>query len=386
MKNTLIIVLLIGLLLALFLPRYLVQHSEQEKLAIASNAEPSAPSYKVMRVKLNNENVKITLPSYFEAINVTPLWARINGYLSNFLVDIGDKVQAGQLLAEISTPDVDEELARAKKVLDAFIAKKWIAIITAERWSKLFQANSEAVSAEEVDQMTAEAQSATADAAAAMANVERLTYIQGFNHIYAPFDGFITKRSIDIGTLITEGNINNPEGLFHIQRTDTLRAFVDVPQSVYYLIKDGLQTSVNVWQYPGKSFTGIVNRFANALDQTARTLLTQVNVDNTQGILMPGLYAEVEFSIPPENKTYTVPVSALIIRSGPPYLAVVKPGNIVALQEVKIGRDYGSTLEIIDGLSENDEIVTNPSDRLQDKMHINAVPLSREEETLLLHP
>jgi RND family efflux transporter MFP subunit len=379
MKRYLIVFCTVFFLASLFAPRYFIQSAQEKEIALAAVGDGPIP-VKVMRMNPSTSPIEIQLPSYLDAINVTPLWARTNGYLSSFLVDIGDRVTTGQLLAIIDTPDVDEELARAEGELAALIAKESFARITAERWTKLYEYNPEALSAEDVDRTVTDYAFATADVAAARANVERLMYLQGFKYIYAPFGGVIVSRSIDIGTLITEATTE----LFQIARTDVLRAFVDVPQSCFYLVKDGLEAAVSVWEYPGQEFRGVIDRNAEALDPEARTLLTQVNLDNRSNELMPGLYAQVRFAFTPEQKTYLIPVGALIVRSGPPFVAVVKTGNTVHLQQVEIGRDFGTTLEIISGICEDDEVITNPTDLIREGMQVTPTPLSKEEETSLM--
>lgn len=382
MKKINIVLLTLLILVILFVPQYFIQHAKQAKLVKAA-AETEVQSVKVMKLEADSKPIEITLPSYLEAINFTTLWARTDGYLTNFLVDIGDKITEGQLLALIDTPDIDEQLARAEGELASYIAKEAIARITAERWTSLYSYNPETLSREEVDRTVAAFESAAADVVAAKANVDYWKYRQGFNHIYAPYTGIVTERdTIDIGTLITAGSTNNPIRLFQVAKTDVLRAFVDVPQPLFYLIKDGLQAVATVWEYPGKSYCGVIDRNAGALDPQARTLLTQVNIDNQAGDLMPGLYAEVKFSFTPEQKTFIVPIGALIIRNGPPYLAVVNR-NVVHLQQVTIGTDNGNWIEIVEGIHDGDQIIVNPTDLTRDGNIVKVVLITDEEKKML---
>ncbi len=383
MKQIFFIGAIVAVMALFFIPRYALERRQLERLNAAAGAS-SFPAVKVLRLQANTKPIELELPSYLEGYDMTPILARTNGYLKRFLVDIGDSVAKGQLLAEIETPEIDEEVVRAEASVASFLAKEEIAFITARRWTKLYEHNPEALSKEEVDQNIAAYKSAAADTKAAKANLSRLRFLQGFQRVYAPYDGIITKRSIDIGTLIVAGGLDNPIELFQMVRSDLLRAFVDVPQSHYYLIKDGLKAEASVWEYPGNSFAGIIDRNASALDPQARTLLTQVNIDNSSKLLLPGLYASVKFLFPPQHKTYLIPVGALIIRSGPPYVAVVESGQTIRLQEVKIGRDLGKVIEIIQGLSDDDEIVVNPTEKIQDKIRVIATPLSKEEEASLL--
>ncbi len=371
----------------------LVQLRERKTTHIADKDIPL--SFMVMAVHADEKDQELILPSYLVAMNISPIWARVNGYLKNFHVDIGDRVKKGQLLAEIDVPDIEEQVMQAEGELASFIAKENIASITAARWTQLYERNPEAISAEEVDQMVTAYQAAIGDTAAAKGNLGYLQTLQDFKHIYAPFDGIITTRDIDIGYLITLGSNNNPLGypeefnqnkaLFQIARCDVLRAFVDVPQPCFYLIKDGMSAEVRIPEYPEKVFRGVIDRNAKSLDPLARTLLTQINIDNSNGQLVPGLYAEVKMKFKPERKTYIVPIAAVIIRSGPPYIAIVKHGHTVHLQEVKIGRDYGDAMEIIAGLSDDDVIITNPTDRIKEGIYIEPIPLSVEEPFWTTH-
>lgn len=360
-------------LFALFLPCYLVYRSHA-KHAIALTHETTRPlPVRTMKVEAENKDTELVLPSFLNAINITPIWARTNGYLVNWFVDIGDKVCEGDLLASIDTPDVDQEVVQAEGDLGAAIAKENIARVTLERGLQLYRHNPEAISREEVDQMTATHTQALADIEAAKGRLGQFKYLQGFKNIYAPFDGTIIERDVDIGSLISAGSNNYAQQMFQIAKSDVLRAFVDVPQNYFHLIKDGLEAEITVPQFPKKIFIGRINRNAAALDPTARTLLAQVNIDNAQEELLPGLYAEVKFKFKSEKNSFIIPIEALIIRSGPPYVARIDAQSKVRLQEVKIGRDYGASVEIIEGLSDGDEIVSHTNDRIKNGIEIRRV-------------
>ena len=288
-----------------------------------------------------------------------------------YLVDIGDAVKEGDLLAEIDTPETDQELAHAKADLQNSIVERDIAKITSDRWQRLWNKNSEAVSKQEVDQYSANLQSAEAVVLANEKNVSRLTFQQQFKYIYAPFDGIITKRLIDIGSLIY-GSVNGtPQELFQIAQSHTIRFFVDVPQTYFTQIKEGVEARVDVVQLPGVAFKGIVSRYAKALDPAARTLLTEVDVENKENILYPGIYGQVTFIFVPNAINFIIPSTALIIRSGHPRVAIVDENHIIHLKEVQIGRDYGNHMEITFGLKENDWIVTHPSDRIREGVKVD---------------
>ncbi len=355
-------------LLLLFLPIYFFYHHHHEAKAIAHEEEILV--VRTMRVHPEVKEKELLLPSFLDAINTTPIWARTSGYLANWLVDIGDKVKAGDLLASIDAPDVDQEVVQAEGDLGAAIAKENIARITAERGVNLIQYNPEAISREEVDQMIASHELAMADVEAAKGRLGRFKYFQSFKNLYAPFDGTITERNIDIGSLITAGSNQYAQQIFQIAKSDILRAFVNVPQNYFHLIKDGQEAEVRVPQFPKKIFTGRIDRNSGALDPISRTLLTQVNIENPKGELIPGLYSEVKFKFRPEEQTFLVPIEAIIIRAGPPFVALVDRNDRIVLRKVKISRDYGSSMEIVEGLSNNDEIVAHATDRIKNGIKI----------------
>lgn len=369
MKKWLLITLLIGLMIVLFLigwiPR-LINDREIDALA----AENNLPRVTLMTVKPNTEPVELTLPSSAQGWHFTPVWARVNGYIIRYLVDIGDRVKEGDLLAELDTPETDQLLAQAKADLLNAIVEMDIAKITSDRWQKLWDKNHEAVSKQEVDQYKANLESAEALVIMNEKNVARYTYEQQFKYIYAPFDGIITQRSIDLGSLVY-GSLNGaPQELFQIAQTGIVRFFVEVPQTYYTEISDGLEAEVTVLQLPGRVFKGTVTRFANALDPVARTLLTQIDIQNIEGLLYAGLYGNVKFRIKLKNINFIIPTTAVIIRSSLPQVAVVDKDNIVHLKNVQIGRDYGNQMQIIHGLEIEDRIITIPTDRILDGIKV----------------
>lgn len=375
-KRLIIVGAVFILLLGLFIPFYFIHRARLERQVALSKEMGRPPLVQIMKVHAENKDTELVLPSFLDAINITPIWARTNGYLLNWLVDIGDKVKAGDLLAHIDTPDVDQEVIQAEGDLGAAISKEAITKITADRGLSLYQHNPEAISKEEVDQMIAAHHHAIADIETAKGRLGRFKYLQDFKNLYAPFDGTIIERAIDIGSLITAGSNNNAQQMFQIAKSDVLRAFVNVPQNYFHLIKDGMEAELTIPQFPKKIFIGRIDRNAGALDPVARTLLTQVNIDNKKGELLPGLYAEVKFKFSQEKKSFIVPIEAVIIRSGPPYIAIVDSNNRVYLKKVKIGRDYGAHIEIIEGLNDGDEIISSANDRIKTGMEIRRKPPS----------
>lgn len=363
-----IAVLIICAIVFGFVPR-LAQWKKIEKIA----SDPKLPSVSIMEVKAETKPIDLVLPSTTDGIHITPIWARTDGYLSEFLVDIGDRVKSGQLLAVIDTPEVDKQLLQARADLQSAIAKLEIARITAQRWEKLYSSNPQAVPQQEVDERAATFHSAEADVKAFQENVDRLEKIKGFQKIYAPFDGTIIERNIDIGSLITAGSNGNPQQLFKIAQMDILRVFVNVPQSFFRLIKDGVTADVLIKEFPSRTFKGTVARTAGALDPIARTLLTEVHIDNTDHALMVGLYAEVHFSLIPDVAYFIIPTQALIIRTGEPKVAIIDDKNIVSMVPVTIGRDFGKTIEVTSGLNQNDKLITNPSERIKRDIKVQVI-------------
>jgi RND family efflux transporter MFP subunit len=359
-------------LLILFFLGWIPRLSNTKKVD-ALAAEDNLPRVVIMQIKPNTKPIELILPSSAQAWHFTPIWSRVDGYLIRYLVDIGDVVKAGDLLAEIDTPETDEQLAEAKADLLNSIVERDIAKITSDRWQKLWDKNQEAVSKQEVDQYNANLKSTEAIVLMNEKNVSRYTYQQQFKYIYAPFNGIITQRLIDIGSLVYGSLNGTPQELFQIAQTNIIRFFVDVPQTYFTQIKDGLESEVTILQLPGKIFKGTVTRYAKALNPTARTLLTEVDVENKEGVLYAGLYGRVKFLMKPDKINFIIPTTAVIIRSSFPHVACVDKDNIVHLKQVQIGRDYGNQMEILYGLEENDRIIILPSDAIQEGVKVEII-------------
>lgn len=359
-------------LIILFILGWLPRLGNIRQVDALANAE-NTPRVSVMQVKPNNTPIPLVLPSSAQAWHYTPIWSRVNGYIIRYLVDIGDVVKEGDLLVEIDTPETDQLLAEAQADLVKAIADRDIAKITSDRWLKLWNKNREAVSKQEVDQYNANLQAAEALVVVNEKNVARYLYEQGFKYIYAPFDGVITQRSIDIGTLVY-GNVNGmPQELYQMTQTGTIRFYVYVPQTYYTQITEGIPADVTIDQLPGKVFKGTVTRFAKALDPVARTLLTEVDVDNSEGLLYAGLFGNVKFVFNPNEVNFIIPTTAVVIRSGLPHVAVVDEENVVHMKQVQIGRDYGNKMDITYGLAENDRIITIPPDTIKHGVKVKII-------------
>ena len=312
---------------------------------------------------------EITLPANTQAFIDTPIYARTSGYLRKWYADIGTHVRSGQLLAEIDTPELDQQVRQAQSDLATAQSNLQIAQITAERWTKLLAKN--AVSKQETDQAMSDFRGRQSALSAAEANVMRLQQLQGFEKIYAPFDGVITARNIDIGSLIQAGDSNSPRAeLFHMASTDKLRLFVPVPEVYANQVRNGSHVAVTSDAVPDTKFTGTIVRNSDAIDISSRTLNVEVDLVNTEHKLLPGQYAFIHLPIPPSSSSMTLPSGALLFRGEGLRVGVVRDGR-VQLVPVQIGHDYGAKVEITSGLAAQDQVILNPPDSLADGERVN---------------
>jgi RND family efflux transporter MFP subunit len=312
---------------------------------------------------------EITLPANTQAFIDTPIYARTSGYLRKWYADIGTHVHSGQLLAEIDTPELDQQVHQAQSDLATAQSNQQIAQITAERWTKLLAKN--AVSKQETDQAMSDFRGRQSALSAAEANVMRLQQLQGFEKIYAPFDGVITARNIDIGSLIQAGDSNPPRAeLFHMASTDKLRLFVPVPEVYANQVRNGSHVAVTSDAVPDTKFTGTIVRNSDAIDISSRTLNVEVDVVNTDHKLLPGQYAFIHLPIPPSVSSMTLPSGALLFRGEGLRVGVVRDGR-VQLVPVQIGHDYGAKVEITSGLAAQDQVILNPPDSLAEGERVN---------------
>jgi len=301
---------------------------------------------------------ELILPGTFQAFKETTIYPRSNGYVKSWKVDIGDNVQAGQLLAEIATPEVDQQLAQAR-------AQEEIAKLTADRWRDLVQKN--VVSKQEYDQNEKAYE-------AAKANLQQLEKIQGFQQILAPFAGKIAARNIDVGTLVTAGTGNSGTPLFSLVQSDLLRVYVYAPQENAPSIHEGLAAKIVLQEFPGQEFDGSVTRTAGALDPQSRTMQVEVQVPNHEGKLYAGMYGQVKFRLADENAPIVVPANAFLFRTDGPQVATVSKDNRIHWQTIRVGRDFGTQLEVLDGLAENTGVVMNPTDDLAEGIQVQLKP------------
>ncbi|MGO8809068.1 MAG: efflux RND transporter periplasmic adaptor subunit [Candidatus Sulfotelmatobacter sp.] len=336
-----------------------------ESNALAKETEAvSIPTVAVVQPQSEPGNDELVLPGNLQAFEESPIFARTNGYLLRWYKDMGSKIQKGELLAAIDTPEVDQELSQAKASREQIKAALELAKISADRWANLRKTDS--VSQQEADQQASGYQQALANLAAADANLRRLEDLESFKNVYAPFTGVLTRRNVDPGALINSGAQATGKELFDIARVDPLRVYVSVPQAYAPNIKVGMKANVTLQEFPGQKFMGTVARTADAIDPATRTLNTEVDVPNKDGKLLPGSFGQVHFATGTSVPRITIPVNAMLFRAEGPRVAVVDRDNTVHLHPISIGRDFGATLEILGGLDVSDQIIINPSDSLDE--------------------
>ena len=359
--------------------------------------EQTVPRVEVTPVERSSNNAELQLPGNIQAITEAPILARADGYISRRVVDIGDRVQSGQPLAEIEAPELDQQIVQAKATLqqsqaaleqavaneDQGKANQELARITAQRYVDL--SSKGLATKQDNDQYKAQyaAQTANVQAlgkavaaarsniAAAEANLARLNELKSYQVVKAPFGGVITLRNVDVGALVNAGNTL----LYRIAQTGTLRLYVNVPQTYANDVRAGQRAQLTVSNLPGRKFTGTVTRTANALDPTSRTLLVEVQVPNGDGALLPGMYAQVDLRSSRPDAPLLIPDDSLIFRAEGPQVAIVGAEQTVHLQKIEIGRDYGDRMEVTAGLQDGDKIVRNPGDTLREGVKVNPVQL-----------
>ncbi|HSZ61255.1 MAG TPA: efflux RND transporter periplasmic adaptor subunit [Terriglobales bacterium] len=347
---------------------FINRKSESDALAKETDAI-AVPTVAVVQPQTEPGNDELILPGNLQAFIESPIFARTNGYLLRWYKDIGSKIEKGELLAAIDTPEVDQELSQARASREQIKAALGLAKISADRWANLRKTDS--VSQQEADQQASGYQQALANLAAADANVRRLEELESFKNVYAPFSGVLTKRNVDPGALINSGAQVAGRELFDIARVDPLRVYVSVPQAYAPNIKVGLKANVTLQEFPGQKFVGTVARTAEAIDPATRTLNTEVDVPNKDGKLLPGSFGQVHFATGTSVPRITVPVNAMLFRAQGPQVAVVDKDGKVHLRPINIGRDFGATLEILGGIEPSDQIIINPSDSLEDGQQVH---------------
>ena len=320
------------------------------------------PTVSVVTPQRSAPTQEITLPGNVQPFITSPIFSRTNGYLKAWHFDIGAHVKKGDLLAEIETPEVDQQLRQSRSNLATAEANLRRAEITKNRYLDLLKTN--AVSQQDADNAVGTFNANNAIVEANQANVKQLETLQSFEKIYAPFEGIITARNTDIGDLINSGSNGNAKtDLFHISQPGVLRVYVNVPEEYSQLAKPGLTATLTLAEFPGRTFMGKLVRTADSINNTTRTLLSEVDVNNPTGQLLSGSFAEVHFKVPTEVSTFIIPVDTLLFRAEGLRVAVVKDGK-AELVPVMPGHDFGETMEIVSGLKGNEAIIENPPDSI----------------------
>jgi RND family efflux transporter MFP subunit len=384
------------LVVTAFFAGYIPLRARNTLIRSEASAQATAlPRVDVIRVGRASTMSELDLPGNIDAITEAPILARADGYLERRMVDIGDRVQAGQPVAEIAAPELDEQvrqvkaaLQQAREALDQALANleqgkanRELARVTAERWAQVVARGG--VSKQENDQYQAQYQAQVAgvqslekavsaqrsNVAQAEANVAHINEVQGYRLVKAPFAGVITQRNVDVGALVSAGNTL----LFRIAQTGTLRTYVNVPQTNASTIRPGQTARLKVSNLPGREFSGTVARTANALDPTSRTMLVEIQVPNADGALLPGMYAQVRLS---DERTYAplvVPGDSLQVGADGTKIALLRPDHTVHFQPIEVGRDYGDKLEVLSGLAEGDTIIPKPGDAIREGVKVEPV-------------
>jgi RND family efflux transporter MFP subunit len=361
-RGPVVAVSVLAVVLAIFIVLGIHGRSSAEAVLVHTTREAAIDSVDVVTPNIGGQAQEIKLPADTEGYIDTPIYARTNGYLLHWYFDIGAAVHKGDLLAIVQTPELDQQVEQAQEEVKTAQANEQIAEITANRWKKLMA--KDAVSRQETDQAMSDLSARQSTLSSAMANVRRLQQMQGFEKIYAPFDGVITARNIDIGSLIQEGDINTQRGeLFHESAIDRLRLYVPVPEVYAGLIHNGGQLTVTSDALPNETFTGTVVRNADAIAKTSRTLNVEVDVENAKHRLLPGQYAFVNLPIPASKASMTLPANTLLFRAEGLRVGVVQEEH-AHLTPIQIGNDYGATVEVTSGLQPTDKVILNPADSL----------------------
>jgi RND family efflux transporter MFP subunit len=362
------ILFVVVVLLVLFGALTLFQRRTQYQ-ALAKETETLAiPTVAVIHPTTESTQEDLVLPGTMQAFVESPIYARTNGYLKKWYHDIGSRVRQGELLVEIDTPEVDQQLSQARADLNTSQANANLSKITAARFQELIK--TDGVSKQEVDNAVGDLEAKVATVKSSEANVRRLEELESFKRVYAPFSGVITRRNVDTGTLINAGNGGTSQQLFFLAQTDPIRVYLSVPEQFAPSIRAGIGAYLELTQYPGQRFEGKVVRTSEAIDTGTRTLLTEVDVPNHNSALLPGGYAQVHLQVKVTGARLAVPVNALLFRAEGLRAVVVDSNHRAHLKPLTIGRDYGTTLEVLQGLEANDWMVLNPADSLDDGQEV----------------
>lgn len=359
--------LLVLAILIVAIVGYLIVTGINSRAEAKSNLQKDAftmavPTVTVIHPATGADADEIVLPGNMQAFTDTPIWARASGYLKAWHVDIGGRVKKGQLLAEIEAPELNQQLQQARAQLTTDEANLKLAEITAERYNGLLKQDS--VAKQDVDNAVQNAAAKKSTVESSQANVARLEETVGYEKVYAPFDGVITARNIDVGALINAGANTPGKELFHLAANNTLRVYVNLPEAYSRTTKQGLNAYVTLSEYPGTKFGGTVVRNSNSIDMASRTLLVEVDVQNPTGQLLPGSYVSVHLKVPSKAQSVTIPANALLFRAEGLQVALVRDKKTV-LVPVTLGHDFGDSVEVVHGIGPDDAVIINPSDSIR---------------------
>jgi RND family efflux transporter MFP subunit len=343
------------------------------KVAQADAGKDELQAVVYVPAKRGNQKADIVLPVSLYAMQETTIYARTNGYLKRWLVDIGDQVKAGQVLAEIEAPEVDRELDQAHASRAQVKAHLDLARVTSDRYGGLLK--EEAVSPQEVDEKRGIHEARKADYAAAEANLRRLEQLKSFQRVTAPFSGTIVARNVDVGSLIQAGSASSSGWLFKLAQTETIRAHAAVPQSSMRMIKPDMTVDLVVPELGERVFPARVMRSAGAFDSATRTMVVEMHVPNKGGPLLPGMYAQAKINLVNTEPNLQVPINALMVGGDGARVAIVDTGGVIHIKPVKLGRDFGKEVEILAGLADNDRVVNNPRDSLTEGTKVRATEM-----------
>jgi RND family efflux transporter MFP subunit len=374
--------LFIVLLLAALVGAYVIYTGLTSRARANSSLERatlanSVPTVATIRPRVTSGAEEVELPGNMQAFVDTPIWARAGGYLKQWYADIGAHVKRGQLLAEIEAPEVDQQLQQARAQLSTGQANLKLAQVTAQRYNNLFTTDS--VAKQDVDNAVQAAAARAAEVTSAQANVSRLEQLVAYEKVYAPFDGVITARNVDVGALVNADANTAGKELFHLASNTTLRVYVSVPEVYSRAARPGVNANLTLSEFPGREFHGVVVRNAKSIDVNSRTLLVEVDVKNPTGELLPGSYASVHLKLPSKTEAVTVPSNTLLFRAEGLRVAVVRQDH-VDLVPVILGRDYGDQVEIVSGIHARDSVIVNPNDSIVSGQQVRAAASGAQGE------
>lgn len=375
MRRARIMTIVVVILLVVGGARTVLMRMANSRTLEANVAEQAKVYVRVANPKALDAGPTLSLPGTLQGFVQAPIAARASGYLRHWYKDIGSKVQKGELLAEIETPEIDQQLSQAIAARAQTASSLELAKSTQERWEALRK--KDAVSQQELDEKRSANVQARANVAAADANVERLRQLEGFKRVVAPFAGIITKRNVDVGDLIDAGGGSGTRALFVLSQTDPLRVYVNVPQTYAQMIKVGQKVAITQTELPGQRFDGEIVRTAGSIDTTTRTMQVEINLPNRNGTLLPGAFVQVALPLP-AGTSLVIPANALLFRKEGLSVAVVDQNGTVHMRPVQLGRNLGPSIEVLQGVSTSDRVVLNPPDSLAESDHVT-ISAARKE-------